>query len=316
MADEIKTLEVWSGEWGLPSFDHKCLAVQSYCKFSGIPVKVTARNNPLRSPSGSLPVFRNGDAVKCGVISIFEYLKEQNFGNDVSLSRKLQADNKAFLYFLEEKLKPAYLHSWWVDAHAFTETTRPLYAKACGFPLSLYVTKKMMTSASNEVYTPLQKQDVTEEDIDKLIYKEAKECINLLSYKLGEQDFFFGDCPTSLDAMVFGYIAPLIKGPLTSNQLVKHIENCPNLCNHTNRILSRFFPLSQDDVVKMRKEEQERSEALKRDALDFPNKTRNMILAGLFAATAMMAYAYSSGVVRIQDNTNGEDYEGEEEDEN
>lgn len=66
----------------------------------------------------------------------------------------------------------------------------------------------------------------------------------------------------------------------------------------------------------MRKEEQERSEALKRDALDFPNKTRNMILAGLFAATAMMAYAYSSGVVRIQDNTNGEDYEGEEEDEN
>lgn len=27
--------------------------------------------------AGSLPVFRNGDAVKCGVISIFEYLKEQ-----------------------------------------------------------------------------------------------------------------------------------------------------------------------------------------------------------------------------------------------
>lgn len=48
--------------------------------------------------------------------------------------------------------------------------------------------------------------------------------------------------PTSLDAMVFGYIAPLIKGPLISCQLVKHINGFSNLCNHTNRILSRFFP--------------------------------------------------------------------------
>jgi hypothetical protein len=66
----------------------------------------------------------------------------------------------------------------------------------------------------------------------------------------------------------------------------------------------------------MKKEEQERRDAIKRDALDFPNKTRNMILAGLFATTAMMAYAYSSGVVRIQDNTQREEYEGEEEEEN
>lgn len=53
---------------------------------------------------------------------------------------------------------------------------------------------------------------------------------------------FFFSSPTSLDAMVFGYIAPLIKGPLISCQLVKHINGLSNLCNHTNRILSRFFP--------------------------------------------------------------------------
>jgi hypothetical protein len=41
----------------------------------------------------------------------------QNCGNDVSLSRKLQADNKAFLYFLEEKLKPAYVS---LNIHVFS----------------------------------------------------------------------------------------------------------------------------------------------------------------------------------------------------
>ena len=61
------------------------------------------------------------------------------------------------------------LHSWWVDANAYTETTRPLYAKATGFPLSLYVTKKMQTSAWNAVYQPLQRLDATEQEIDKLV---------------------------------------------------------------------------------------------------------------------------------------------------
>lgn len=57
-----------------------------------------------------------------------------------------------------------------------------------------------------------------------------------------KKHFWFFFSPTSLDAMVFGYIAPLIKGPLISCQLVKHINGFSNLCNHTNRILSRFFP--------------------------------------------------------------------------
>ena len=36
----------------------------------------------------------------------------QNIGNDVSMSRKMQADNKAFIYFIEEKLRPAYVSFW------------------------------------------------------------------------------------------------------------------------------------------------------------------------------------------------------------
>lgn len=28
MAYEIKRLDVWSGDWGLPSIDHSCLAIQ------------------------------------------------------------------------------------------------------------------------------------------------------------------------------------------------------------------------------------------------------------------------------------------------
>lgn len=77
----------------------------------------------------------------------------------------------------------------------------------------------------------------------KHLIHAKKTCIIKLQYILIIfKDVWFFFSPTSLDAMVFGYIAPLIKGPLISCQLVKHINGFSNLCNHTNRILSRFFP--------------------------------------------------------------------------
>lgn len=57
------------------------------------------------------------------------------------------------------------------------------------------------------------------------------------------------------------------------------------------------------DMERHRQKEKEKNEAMKND-LDFPNKTRNMVLAGVFALSAMMAFAYSSGAVRIQDTNN------------
>lgn len=30
MGDEVKKLESWSGEWGLPSIDYNCLAIEVF----------------------------------------------------------------------------------------------------------------------------------------------------------------------------------------------------------------------------------------------------------------------------------------------
>lgn len=52
----------------------------------------------------------------------------------------------------------------------------------------------------------------------------------------------FSACrPTSLDAFVFGYIAPLHKAPLSSGQLQQHLKQLTNLCQFSNGILKNFF---------------------------------------------------------------------------
>lgn len=73
------------------------------------------------------------------------------------------------------------------------------------------------------------------------IYSAAEKCLTALSIRLGDSEFFFGAHPTSLDATVYAYLAPLIKAPFPSNVLQNHAKACLNLYNFVNRISQRYF---------------------------------------------------------------------------
>ncbi|MEE6458489.1 hypothetical protein FKM82_000306 [Ascaphus truei] len=73
------------------------------------------------------------------------------------------------------------------------------------------------------------------------IYRDAKECLNLLSNRLGTSQFFFGNMPTSLDAFVFGFLAPLYKAHLPKVQLQEHLKQLSNLCDFCDNILCGYF---------------------------------------------------------------------------
>lgn len=47
--------------------------------------------------------------------------------------------------------------------------------------------------------------------------------------------------PTSLDAFVFGYLAPLHKASLPSAQLQQHLKQLHNLCQFCTNILKNYF---------------------------------------------------------------------------
>lgn len=71
---------------------------------------------------------------------------------------------------------------------------------------------------------------------------EAEKCLTCLSNRLGESNFFFGDYPSSLDAAVYGCLAPLLKAPFPSNVLQNHLKASTNLVKFIVRISQRYFP--------------------------------------------------------------------------
>ncbi|NXY80708.1 MTX1 protein, partial [Glareola pratincola] len=133
------------------------------------------------------------------------------------------------------------------------------------------------------------------------LYRDARECLTLLSQRLGSQKFFFGDSPASLDAFVFSRLAPLLKAKLPNGKLQQHLKSLQNLCNYCTAILSLYFPW---DGGEMRDPPASAPRAAGADgsseAEEDPHKRRNQLLSVLVGLVAMLGYAFLSGIVSIQ----------------
>ncbi|NXU99768.1 MTX1 protein, partial [Cettia cetti] len=126
------------------------------------------------------------------------------------------------------------------------------------------------------------------------LYREARECLTLLSQRLGSQKFFFGDSPASLDALVFSRLAPLLKAKLPNGKLQQHLKSLQNLCNYCTSILSLYFPWDRGENCPPP------LPAGLGEAEEDPHKRRKQLLSVLVGLVAMLGYAFLSGIVSIQ----------------
>ncbi|XP_036611856.1 metaxin-1 isoform X1 [Trichosurus vulpecula] len=289
-------LYCWAGGWGLPSVDLESLVVLTYARFTGAPLKVHKITNPWRSPSGTLPALRTSDA---GVISqphkIITHLRKQKYNADYDLSARQGADTLAFMSLLEEKLLPVLIHTFWADAKNYVELTRKWYAEAMPFPLNLFLPGRMQKKHLERLQLLCGEQrPMEEEEVEKELYQEARECLTLLSQRLGSQKFFFGDSPASLDAFVFSYVALLLQAKLPNGKLQAHVRGLTNLCAYCTHILSLYFPWDGAEAPPPRPT----PSASESD--EEPYRRREQILSVLAGLAAMVGYALLSGIVSIQ----------------
>ncbi|XP_034865646.1 metaxin-1 [Mirounga leonina] len=286
----------WSGGWGLPSVDLDSLAVLTYARFTGAPLKVHKITNPWQSPSGTLPALRTSHGEVISVPhKIITHLRKEKYNADYDLSARQGADTLAFMSLLEEKLLPVLIHTFWVDTKNYVEVTRKWYAEAMPFPLNFFLPGRMQRQFMERLQLLGGKhRPENEEELEKELYQEARECLTLLSQRLGSQKFFFGDAPASLDAFVFSYLALLLQAKLPSGKLQAHLRGLQNLCAYCTHILSLYFPWDGAEVPPPRQT------PVGPETEEEPYRRRNQILSVLAGLAAMAGYALLSGIVSIQ----------------
>ncbi|XP_068952430.1 metaxin-3 isoform X2 [Petaurus breviceps papuanus] len=238
-------LKCWGGGWGLPSVHSESLVVLAYAKFSGAPLKVSVIDNTWRGSRGDVPILTSEDNTVSQPAKILNFLRKQKYNADYQLSAKQGADTLAYIALLEEKLLPAVLHTFWVENDNYFTVTKPWFASRIPFPLSLILPGRMSKRALNRILLTKGEPPLFHlKEVEAQIYRDAKECLNLLSNRLGTSQFFFGDMPTTLDAYVFGFLAPLYKVCFPKVQLQEHLKQLSNLCRFCDDILSCYFRLS------------------------------------------------------------------------
>ncbi|KAM9688165.1 metaxin-1 [Trichechus inunguis] len=286
----------WSGGWGLPSVDLDSLTVLTYARFTGAPLKVHKISNPWRSPSGTLPALRtsHGEVISTPH-KIITHLQKEKYNADYDLSARQRADTLAFMSLVEEKLLPVVIHTFWVDAKNYVEVTRKWYAEAMPFPLNFFLPGRMQRQYMERLQLLCGEHRLeNEEELEKELYREARECLTLLSQRLGSQKFFFGDAPASLDAFVFSYLALLLQAKLPSGKLQAHLQGQHSLSAYCSHILSLYFPWEGAEVPPPR------PTPAGPDTDEEPYRRRNQILSVLVGLAAMVGYALLSGIVSIQ----------------
>ncbi|XP_023658788.1 metaxin-3 isoform X1 [Paramormyrops kingsleyae] len=251
-------LSCWGEGWGLPSVHTESLVVLAYAKFSGAKLTIQPVDWTWKTLTGTVPALHCEGHTVTEPAQILNFLRKQRYNADYELSAKQGADTLAYIALLEEKLRPALLHTFWVDTENYTNLTRPWFASRCPFPLNFFIPGRQARVALSLILltkgeSPLH--SITE--VEAKVYNEAKECLNLLSHRLGTSPYFFGKMPGSLDAFVFGYIAPLLKASLPSGPLKQHLNQLTNLCQFCDAVLKTYFdddapgspPVSQDASV-------------------------------------------------------------------
>ncbi|XP_010131272.1 PREDICTED: metaxin-1, partial [Buceros rhinoceros silvestris] len=136
------------------------------------------------------------------------------------------------------------IHTFWVDAKNYVEHTRKWYAETIPFPLNFFLPNCMHKQHLERLQLMWGDDGYMEDEekLEKELYRDARECLTLLSQRLGSQKFFFGDSPASLDAFVFSRLAPLLKAKLPNGKLQQHLKSLQNLCTYCPSILSLYFP--------------------------------------------------------------------------
>uniref|UniRef100_A0AAG5DCV6 Metaxin-2 n=1 Tax=Anopheles atroparvus TaxID=41427 RepID=A0AAG5DCV6_ANOAO len=218
-----------------------CLAVRTYLKMLNLPVTLEQRANAeFISPGGKrtkLPVLRVENFLYAEFDHICTFIEEQ-FNR--TLKEHLTQDKKdqvrSTCCLAENIFTVAEQHISWVDAEVRDTITKKRNGCVYPFPLN-HIQNWRKEAAVKRQLSLAEKLNV---GLDEVIRDVDHMCQDL-SAMLGEQEYFFGDSPTELDALVFGHLFSIFTMKLPNNRLALTINKYSNLNQFCRKIDHTYF---------------------------------------------------------------------------
>uniref|UniRef100_A0A1B6F1W0 Metaxin-2 n=1 Tax=Cuerna arida TaxID=1464854 RepID=A0A1B6F1W0_9HEMI len=214
-----------------------CLCLEAFMRMSNLNYRIISKKNvEYMSPSGKLPLLNMDVFLLSEFHTIVQFAEEKG----QSLSKNLQAweraELKSYISLVNMVLVTAENYITWVDQENFNKVTRIKHGFVHPWPLNVLLIRQKRQTVLNNL-SALGWQDKTMEDVCGEVYS----CCEAFSERLDE-DYFFENRPTELDAVLFAHVYTIVTTDLPNNQLSCVIRSFPKIIKHCNRIIDKFFP--------------------------------------------------------------------------
>ncbi|XP_044756009.1 metaxin-3-like [Coccinella septempunctata] len=241
-------LNVVPGDFGLVSLDPECIQSILYTRIAKVPCEVRFSDSYKVCTLFSTPSLVDGKKVLKGNQEITQYLRSKNYNIDFGLNGMKCSTTMAITSLVQEKIRPLLEFVMWIDKRNAEELIIPWHMKVLRLPFNYFYTNRHKKDAENLIETMYPYED-NPEVIKDYLNKAATEAFSSLSSLLGEKDYYFEHSPTSLDILVYAYLAPFIKLPFVSVDIGNMFTNLwPNLEKFVKRIDAKFMPDLTDNA--------------------------------------------------------------------
>ncbi|KRX63402.1 Metaxin-2 [Trichinella sp. T9] len=216
-------------------YEHSdCLAVKALllmcnlkCKFESI------QNAEDLSMNGHIPVLRVDNILLSGFDEILLYLVRK----DIVAFQNLKNLDYLFLHSLVHGiLRKAELYICWVMEEVFQQ----VYWNCSDFGA---IFGGLLVACENDASLRKKERGSKTSEMPQMVFDEVEYACECLSMKLGAHQYFSGNNPTEIDALIFGHLYTLLTTSLPNVAIGDILKKFPNLLQFCEDFEKLYFPL-------------------------------------------------------------------------
>ncbi len=190
--------------------------------------------NLKKAPKGKLPLLEDDGRIIADSEIIIDYLKTEK---EADLDSWLTEEQRALAHLvtksLDENLYWCLVYSRWVHQETWLKVKENFFA-GMSFPLKQILPPILRGGVKSSI----KKQGMGRHSEGEVLAIANKSFASLETI-LGDQDYFFGNRPCSLDAVVYGHVACFISSQL-DNRFNQEARKYNKLVEFCNRIAANY----------------------------------------------------------------------------